>query len=885
MTPPLSALSAFKLRPRSNSHPLIDAEGFAIGLATSSQEKPIQYGTAISPDLLMQPSVKGIAAPLEFSPPVFTSFADSGSWACTSPIKKQKTIDGRLSTDTSPSEGDEEFPLMPPTAPIFSPMASFPSTPINVDLDQTPSSNGKRSVSPDEGHADREAPNPFTPRGRKLMQNFCINSPSPTFSSVAATPKTVSSCTAQLGLQNLPNVPTFPFSPSLNFGKDCISNTADSSARDTILFSTGSTLLETPKRGPRSCTASANSSPFKRTPIGHQRGSVFKTLPPRTIQSPSVETARPGENLNENVSRVFKATTPGIYPNGRDDGAFSSPFSTSSSPSPRVVPITVLSLNGSPVLLPTSNVLSSSMPSPLMLSLDQVAKTHDKKDAEGISLGSPRPAGVKLFSSECRVLPKIKLTPRGRNKFGSVKPNPLPVGSCGGLAMPTLTMLPAKKPDTHMLVLDIPGDREADEMDSLLNGFENHKAAHYGKKDQKQERCTGEHKLKIGELDRVESEEAEMVALTQDRFQMPAIWLPPSAVFNEKDDRLRSSFTYSDEYASKLSPDDRKPMPSITLNVSSGQDAHASQLSGRSPSFLPTPAPIAQNKSHSLFDTSNARDGALERILQADAITEAARSNEPLTDEDSDIDGDDADFLLCLPQANQGGENHYRPLKVCSERMAPFKSSCSNSRAESPSFNRCPGSRGSCTMRSKFSDHSLHQGFSSPTIFEEGFSSVDNSTNTRPYHALKTPEEMDVRKSDSTFPTFCSISDCDGSEMMTSPKLSSRTKTTCSSRDRQSVSSFLSMSSLCGLDIVQEKSSGFDLHTRVSGFSPSESTEFSSTMFKPRMRSELSMNSLGLSVDSIDVSIGRDLFTPPMMAGVQSSNRMCSPPPIQSHGY
>jgi len=185
---------------------------------------------------------------------------------------------------------------------------------------------------------------------------------------------------------------------------------------------------------------------------------------------------------------------------------------------------------------------------------------------------------------------------------------------------------------------------------------------------------------------------------------------------------------------------------------------------------------------------------------------------------------------------------------------------------------------GSFTRRSKCSDHSLH-GMTSPTIFEEGFATTEMSTSKRPFHPLPTDEGMNKREtSDDTIATFCSLSDCGASESRTSPKQFSCTKALCSSKDRQSVCSFLSMSSLCGLDIVQETSSGVKLNDKVSVFLPSE---FSATMFKP-----LSMNSLGLSVDSTDASMDqRDLFTPPMAAGARISKQMRSPPQLRCRDY
>ena len=169
---------------------------------------------------------------------------------------------------------------------------------------------------------------------------------------------------------------------------------------------------------------------------------------------------------------------------------------------------------------------------------------------------------------------------------------------------------------------------------------------------------------------RVESEDAEMVALTQGPFNnmMQGLWLPPPEVPDGKS----STFTITDydgAPSSQLSPRsscDQKPMPSITLNHRGGgrDDDHSSS---HSPSFLPRPVPLShQNKSRSLFDSSLKSADPLRRILQADAIAEAGRSDEPLTD---DEDEENEDFLLCLPQVNQESEKHHnnaKPLKTAS---------------------------------------------------------------------------------------------------------------------------------------------------------------------------------------------------------------------------
>lgn len=928
--PPSSAsspLAGFKLRPRSNSHPLAEVSGHATA-ASMPQLKPVQRGVhSISPDGPMFPSTRSsdnsVAAPINEAkapPPSFALFFGSAKSSSSSPIKKQKTQDRlrlQLSPDSSPSGGESEDSQdeysafgTPPvdltitssagSAPMFPPLMKFPSTPAD-DQESSPSNNGKRALPPgeDEGNSCEEASSPFTPKGRELMQNLCINSPSPTLSSMSPTPEnSPEGSKIQLIHQQLPYVPTFSFSPSLNMqkarnrkGSSVMSSTVDSSVRDTIVFSAGSTPVATPikgRKGSNSVSSSPSplhslrvlhSLPGQRTPIGHQRGSVFKTLPPR------------------------------LYPNGRDDAASSvtsmntsinsitcsSPFSTSS-PSPRVVPLTVLSRDGSPMVSPKRD--SVGMPSPLLRSLDTLKDSTQyllspsiNNDVKMPNISSLQASPMASDTSQ-HTLPRIKLTPRTKKNFASAKLNSSPGDEGGGLSMPRLTLVGPKDQRTWNIIEtassfmnDFPGDKEAAEMDFLLSGFGHHKAAAGEENHDRQP--------EKGSFGRVESEEAEIASLTQGYFQMPSLWIPPTApsVKENYDGRCScSSLGSIDGDASHSSAGDRKPMPSITLNLPTGQkDASPSVLLGTSPSFLPRPVPT-QKKCRSLFGAFNAQEDPLDSLIRADAIAEAARSNEPLTDEDSAIDEDDLDLLLCLPQSSTESES---PSKFSNtfhvEKKAPFKPSHATFRAESPLlhfrtesplFNK--SRTGSFMRRNKCSDSTLH-GLTSPTtptIFEEGLTTLDRSTRserstTRRPHAA-TFQGLNKREtSDSTFTTFCSLSDCDASEIMASPKYS-RTK----ALDRQSVCSLLSMSSLCGLDIVHESSAGIEAIDRVPVLLPSTSSEFSATMFRPMQRSEFSMNSLGLSVDSAEAGMEqRDLFTPPM--GVPTSKQALSPPPLR----
>ena len=510
-----------------------------------------------------------------------------------------------------------------------------------------------------------------------------------------------------------------------------------------------------------------------------------------------------------------------------------------------MVPLTVLSKDGSTRESPkTSN--SPKPPqfdSPLMRSLDLA-----EGDSTSDLLRAPELNDVKMpqasplsTESSSELLPRIKLTPRGKNNLFAPPPklDPSPGGDARGLRMPSLSLFGPKEQTE---------DKEAAEMDSLLNGFEQHHKAAFGREDPNQ-------KSTEGAFGRVESEEAEIAALTC-QGQMPSLWLPPTGLSQEKGDAC------SDGDASHLSPGDRKPMPSITFNLQSRQeDAQGS------PRFLPRLTPTAENKSRSLFDSSNAQD-SFARILRAEAIADAARSNEPLTDEDGTIDDAD-DFLLCLPQPNQEKECPSKSSQICSDLGFPVLKS---SHAESPLYSKPRNaSNGSIIKRSNWSGHSL-RGLSSPatpTIFEEGHNDDIRSSPTNEGLGFDSFNKREV--SDATFTTFCSLSECDSSEIVASPK--------CHRAKALGSTSLVSTSSLCGLDIVHETSVGVEGFDQVPVLLPSESSEFSSTMFKPMVRSEYSMNSLGLSVDSDNTQ--RDLFTPPVAMSAPNNRTMLSPPPLR----
>lgn len=146
-----------------------------------------------------------------------------------------------------------------------------------------------------------------------------------------------------------------------------------------------------------------------------------------------------------------------------------------------------------------------------MRSLDQIAKEDSASDFISPKLSDVTMPSISMAMSEASPLssasshhlPKIKLTPRGKKNFASVKLDSSPGGACDGLIMPRLSSLNPKEKPASSFVMGSPDDKAEAEMDSLLNGFEHHKAA-----------CGGgfpKQETKKDTLNRVESEEAEMV--------------------------------------------------------------------------------------------------------------------------------------------------------------------------------------------------------------------------------------------------------------------------------------------------------------------------------------------------------------------------------------
>eukprot|EP00970_Alexandrium_tamarense_P001254 scaffold130_cov185-Alexandrium_tamarense.AAC.37 len=879
-----------------------------------------------------------------------------------SPIKKQK-IQDRLELQSSPSDAstsERSCDVPEGMFAFYSPIVKSedlsstmvmagPSFPA---LLSTPTSTNKRSrPTTDERNAALSTPlnnnnlcssSPFSPNYRGMMQKLNINSPALKYAS--PTPEITN--TTQCTFTSLPDVPTFSFSPSVDLGKVCMSSnnngakfsTIDSSAREGSGFtsvcsgrtSRGSpnrrkTLLGTPDR---SAAPSCTSSPYhqtlrgQRTPIGKQSGSSFKMLPPRLHPS--------GDEFSSNVTGTLSAFQASC---NQHEGVVPSPYS---SPSIRIVPLTVLSRNGSPVMsspAPSQSTVGGvlSMPSPLIRSLDQIAKDHkEKDDAEKRSIetqealnetfgltfspnlnmrvSNPKVQASPLSNGSHLALPKIKLTPRKRetNNRASLLLDSTelsPLGSNGDVFMPNLMRL-MDPSNAHLAPRGIirgggDEDKQAAEMDSLLNGFEQH-AGSPRKKPMKQLSLSNDCAKQVSDaeqLNQSDGEEEEMVELSHGPLLMP--WLSQESMscsfnWNCSDGDISQSSLLDTPNLVKHGGFCNAPLPSITLP--GNQQSHEDENRPKKQSFLPRPLPRAQKKSRSLFNPSNYMD-PIQKILEADAIAEAARSNEPLTDDDSDTESNA--FLLCLPRVSNCGRSRGSATLETKSRHS-FTSGVSRERVESPAFHE--SSKGSLGFH----------GLSSPiacAIPEDSLSPMELEDNHHPASSF-TPASSGCFKnrgnSDATFSTFCSLSDCDSSDNIASPRHALRPPSSgCLKstgldieapqfrpRDRSSVCSFLSMTSLCGLDIVHESSNGDEMNDRVPVLMSSESSELfkhraespAASMFFRPMRSELSLNSLGLSVDSGGDACNdqRDLFTPPVTTS-RGSRYMLSPPPLRPH--
>ena len=710
------------------------------------------------------------------------------------------------------------------------------------------SPNKKRSM---EGRDDfstcSEDEQPHTPKYRCLLQSLTLNSPSRT--SESGTPEEGGGSVGQSPYRRPPNIPSF-----VKKKKNFIMPTDSFESQS---FPAANTPLRTPERGmffmkssekistPTTAGSSFHSFRSNRTSIGHQN-SPFKMLPPRLDRDQS-------QGSNDTLDMIHSSSSPFVSSPTRY--ASSSPFT--SSPSPRVVPLKILSRDGSPIgdanlacamgvipklgmdHLPYDPSTSSQavMSSPLMRSLDlyakndsmeQMAQDDTKEDEEmpGVAMptmygGSPKSTmhGESPKSSEDYLkLPRIKLTPRSKSNCASLMLDVSPHGA----APPCLNLFPSSGPQLKKRT-ENSGDEEAAEMDSLLNGFGHYDASDDEARNAKQSRSNDF-------LGRVESEESEMVAIARTPLLLP-------------------SFCTQAKYQKGVQ---MKPMKSITFK----SPEHDRDERLGSPSFLPRFLPAA--KSRSLFHSSHA-DDPIEQILRADAIAEAAKSNEELTDDESDSEGPGSDFLLCSPKSNASKMLHKMEKRPTRRATLPLKP---GHRAESPSFGRCRASSiGSLKKRTR--------SFSSPTtptIAEEGLSSFEAI-----FGNSSTSNEGTLQGSTGRYKSsFCSLSDCDDT---TTSHHHSHPMPTSIGVGMKTIgmdyphSSLLSMSSLCGLDIVDESTD--ELRDKVSA-------SLSSVGMVGLRRSEFSQNSLGLSVDSVGDGEQRDLFTPP----VTTIRSLQSPPPL-----
>ncbi len=700
----------------------------------------------------------------------------------------------------------------------------------------------------EEGHdvLDRaEDDQPHTPKYRCMLQELSLNSPA--LSSASNTPEEGGACKSvePAPFRRPPNIPSFVRK------KDCIMETG---TFESLSFDAGNSPMRTPDEGPYfvrspgkfSSTPTTASSSFhslrsNRTSIGHQN-SPFKMLSPHKTLPPRLERDNSQDSNDQHDSAFSPTRFPASSPFASSPTRFasSSPMMTSS-PSHRVVPLKILSRDGSPAAcaqiasataalpnlsmdhLPYDPSTSSQvvMSSPLIRSLDQIAKKDLAKEDGNDALPS-RAAIPSLHvsspkaSDEYPQLPRIKLTPRSKSNYASLM----------------LDLSPSKKTMSSLKLAstrnreESSGDREDVEMDSLLSGFGHHKGG-------VDESRNAKPSLSNSFLGRVESEESEMAAIAREPLYMPSF---------------------------KPSHQQTTPMKSITLKP---PESDRDESVG-SPSFLPKFLPWT--KSRSLFDSTHAYD-PVEGILRADAIAEAAKSNEELTDDESDSEEPGCDFVLCSPKVNASKMLHGMEKRPNRGTLFPLKA---GARAESLSCGRPRASSIGSTKR-------RNRSFSSPappTIAEEGFPKFEENPN------------KDLTSNEST---LCSFFDCN--DYMKSPLHSHQMPPTIGFPMKTTGldhphSSLLSMASLCGLDIVDDESPADELRDKVSASLPSESSQLfkhaeeSETgmgygCFRP-MPSELSSNSLGLSVDSAGDADQRDLFTPP----ITTMRNMHSPPPL-----
>ncbi|KAL3779947.1 hypothetical protein ACHAW5_009430 [Stephanodiscus triporus] len=813
------------------------------------------------------------------------------------PPKKQKTMVGEVRTPSSfsrrhrpspdpssssslSSSGDDDgFDDDDVSSTFATPPATtttLTTTVDGIDDDGSPplSSSRRRARRHHQAHRSSTEATPFTPRSRRMMMDLSIDG-----------------CRQRQPSEEETRPRSRPPSPGMD---------VSSSSSSSYLFGGGGGVFVVPTS---SAYATPRSTPSRRppphasrtttttTPIGLQRGSVFEMPPPRCHASSSTTTpgSEDGRCHQDGASSSHATTTSGWWCNRSPPSSLASTSSCASSSADRhcatsstrsrsrLVPLTVLSRDGSPVVhRPSSSrpspaaggTTTSLFPSPLMRSLDRAYPPPNNNMTTPTSLPSlrrsddvasvvgctPTRSTTTTTATTGRLPPKIWLTPRGARCQSPVPSLPLPTPLGGPASMSSSFGME----DEEFIMT---------EMDSLLDGFGHHQADRHesaddnrrreGRAGPRRRRLRGERGGEGGGegLDRVESEEAEMVALlTKGPLRMLDAFRPLSPRRDRHHD---------------VSP--RRPMPSITLNLDTilGEGVHEVPfLPSRSPSFLPRPVPFVQGGSRSLFDTTK---DPIEGILLADAIAEAAKSNEPLTDDEgSEFNGDHSDFLLDLPRREVDGG------------IAPPAPSSNPSQAE--------------TTRKKISFRpTTAAGLHAPSLRRRAPSSSQDgphdtwetglALSSAAAEAAASHEGPNKRAfSDAAFAVAHRDSPSEPARELSScgPKHPRRNSNDADvvmltgGGDRQSSSvahSLLSMSSLCGLSILHEIHPGGkagpdneQFQATAMSLPPTESSEFMSATIQAKLfRSEFSENSLGFSLDSNDGCVyQRDLFTPPV---------------------
>ena len=273
--------------------------------------------------------------------------------------------------------------------------------------------------------------------------------------------------------------------------------------------------------------------------------------------------------------------------------------------------------------------------------------------------------------------------------------------------------------------------------------------------------------------------------------------------------------------------------------------------------------PSVQGGSRSLFDTTK---DPIEGILLADAIAEAAKSNDPLTDDEgSEFGGDHSDFLLSMPFSD-----HRREADLGRGTSSPAPSS--NAHQPETATRKRLSFRPRTTVAAGIHAPSLHGRQSLDNGPGDPREAVGGSAPSSAVAALEGPNERAfsdaARRDRPSEPSRAGIA--------TSSPRCPHPSASDAGVVASAACSLLSISSLCGLSILHEiqprgvAGSDYDFcryaSTTTPQLPPSKSSDFAVAGIKPHLfRSEFSENSLGFSLDSNDGCVyQRDLFTPPV---------------------